>query len=144
MYFSRPVVKRFFQLYKTTIFLAQLWMAASDHLFNKYNQKLKQVWCHVSSNCCSVLYSVSSKSRKHYSIVLKSSAMKFERTLIKKLFAFFPIINRSLIIKAVTIILGADLLISQKLQSRKKWDTVLKTLLIWIYWIKKSTEKLIL
>ena len=31
------------QLYRTTIFLAQLWVTASNHLINKYGQKLRQV-----------------------------------------------------------------------------------------------------
>ena len=35
-----------------------------------------------------------------------------------------------------------DLLVSQKLQrSRKKWYTVLKILVIWIYWTKNCTKK---
>ena len=31
------------QLYRVTIFLPQLWMAASNHLINKYDQKIRQV-----------------------------------------------------------------------------------------------------
>ena len=43
-YFSWVMVKRStLQLYKTSIFLAQLWMAASNHLINKCNQKIRQV-----------------------------------------------------------------------------------------------------
>ena len=38
------MVKRsILQLYRTTIFLAQLRMAASSNLFNKYDQKMRQV-----------------------------------------------------------------------------------------------------
>ena len=38
------MVKRsILQLYRTTIFLAQQWMAASNHLINKFDQKLRQV-----------------------------------------------------------------------------------------------------
>ena len=43
-YVSRVMVKRSnLQLYRTTILLAQLWMAASNHLINKCNQKIRQV-----------------------------------------------------------------------------------------------------
>ena len=43
-YSSRVVVKKFIlQLYRTTTFLAQLWMAASDHLVNKCDQKIRHV-----------------------------------------------------------------------------------------------------
>ena len=71
---------------------------------------------------------------------------------IKMLSAFLLIICRSLGI--YNILLGCDwkitlgtidLLISQKPQrSRKKWDTVLKILVIWIYWAENCTKKLIL
>ena len=38
------MVKRsILQLYRSTIFLAHLWMAASHYLFNKCNQKIRQV-----------------------------------------------------------------------------------------------------
>ena len=100
------MVKRsILKLYRTTIFLAQLWMAAFDHLFNKCNQKLgrwnqipevkskQQVLrncCHILSNGCSMLHFVSYKSRTHYSI-----ALKFSITLIKTTSAFFLIICRS-------------------------------------------------
>ena len=45
-----------------------------------------------------------------------------------------------------TITLSAtDLPTSQKPQrSRKKWDTVLKILVIWLHWNENCTEKLIL
>ena len=40
-YFSKAIVKRsIVHLNRTTIFLAQLWMAASNHLFNKYIKKV--------------------------------------------------------------------------------------------------------
>ena len=40
-YFSKAIVKRsILHLNRTTIFLAQLWMAASNHLFNKYIKKV--------------------------------------------------------------------------------------------------------
>ena len=43
-YFSRVMVKRFtLQLYRTTFLFAQLWMAASNHLINKCDQKIRQV-----------------------------------------------------------------------------------------------------
>ena len=43
-YFSRVMVERStFQLYRTTIFLAQLWMAVSNHLINKCDQKIRLV-----------------------------------------------------------------------------------------------------
>ena len=98
-YFSRAMVKMsILQLYKTTIFLAQLWMAASNHLFNKCDQKIRQVknqvtyhiaeeelkqlafWncCLVFSNGFSVLWLATSKSQTHYSIALKFSAVQLE------------------------------------------------------------------
>ena len=43
-YYSRVMVKRsILQLYRTASFLAQLLMTASDHLFNKCDQKIRQV-----------------------------------------------------------------------------------------------------
>ena len=40
-YFSKAIVKRsILHLNRITIFLAQLWMAASNHLFNKYIKKV--------------------------------------------------------------------------------------------------------
>ena len=40
-YFSKAIFKRsILHLNRTTIFLAQLWMAASNHLFNKYIKKV--------------------------------------------------------------------------------------------------------
>ena len=43
-YFFTVMVKRStLQLYRTIIFLAQLWMAASTHLINKCYQKIRQV-----------------------------------------------------------------------------------------------------
>ena len=35
--------RSFLQLCRTTTFLVQLWMATSDHLFNKCDQKIRQV-----------------------------------------------------------------------------------------------------
>ena len=72
--FSRALLKSsILQLYRTTIFLAQLLMVASDHLLSKCNQKIRQVknrmtthhiaeeklkklgfwnWCLIFSNGC--------------------------------------------------------------------------------------------
>ena len=99
-YFSRAIVKKsILQLYRTTVFLVQLWMAAFNNLFNICNKKIRQVKnqiitkhipeeklkqlglrnCYlVLSNSCSRLYLASSKSRMHYSIALTFSPVKLE------------------------------------------------------------------
>ena len=108
------------QLYRTATFLALLSMSASDHLFNKCDQKIRQVknqtithqipeenlkqlsllnYCLVFKNDWSVLYLASYKSRTHYSIDLKFPAVELEQTLIKAVSAFFLTIRRSFKIK---------------------------------------------
>ena len=95
-------------------------MSASDHLFNKCDQKIRQVknqtithqipeenlkqlsllnYCLVFKNDWSVLYLASYKSRTHYSIDLKFPAVELEQTLIKAVSAFFLTIRRSFKIK---------------------------------------------
>ena len=72
----------------------------SNNKMSNPEEKLKQLglwgFCLVSSNGWSVLYLTSSKSRTHYSIALKFSAVHHKWTLIKTVSAFFLIIRRSL------------------------------------------------
>ena len=96
------------QLYRTTIFLAQPWMAASNHLINKCDQNIRQVknpikhqirrkskqlgfwsFCLVFPNSWSVLYLASCKSRTHYSIALKFSAVQLNERWSKQCLFFF-------------------------------------------------------
>ena len=125
------------------LFFAQLWMAASNYLINQCDQKNRQVKNQIIKHqirrkikatrlvkflsCFFKL--VSSNSRKHYSIALQFSAVQLKWTLIK----------------TVSAPGATDLHISQKPQrSRKKWDIVLKVLVIWIYSTENWIEKLIL
>ena len=89
----RVVLQNYYSAILHRYFLG-LWSASNQA------EKLKQLglwsFCLVASNDWSVYYLASSKSRTHYSIALKFSAVQLKWTLIKTVSAFFLIICRSL------------------------------------------------